>query len=121
MDFASWIQQELDKRGWDQAELARRSGVRPGSISRVMSRERSAGPDFCIALARGLNLPREEVFRARGWLLREPEQSFGPEMDVRVRRLAEEVNALSFKRREAAMNALEAVLASIRAVGGEDS
>ncbi len=69
MNFANWLQQELDKRGWNHTELARRSKVSPGQISHVANGSRGAGPDLCIAIAKGLDLPREEVFRARGWLL----------------------------------------------------
>ena len=73
MNFANWLQQELDKRGWNHTELARRSEVSPGQISRVVNGSRGAGPDLCIAIAKGLDLPREEVFRARGWLLYDSE------------------------------------------------
>ena len=73
MNFANWLQQELDKRGWNHTELARRSEVTPGQISRVANGSRGAGPDLCIAIAKGLDLSREEVFRARGWLLYDSE------------------------------------------------
>ena len=73
MNFASWLQQELDKRGWNHTELARRSEVTPGQISRVANGSRGAGPDLCIAIAKGLDLSREKVFRARGWLLYDSE------------------------------------------------
>ena len=110
MQFAEWLQQELDKRNWDQAEFSRRSGVTRGQISRIIAGIRGAGPDVCIAIARGLNLPREEVFKARGWLLSEPENPFGPEIDPRVKKLAKKINALPFNSREITLDAMEAVL-----------
>lgn len=41
-------------------------------------------------------IPRQEVFRARGWLLSEPENPFEPGIDVRVEQLAKEVDSLPF-------------------------
>jgi ribosome-binding protein aMBF1 (putative translation factor) len=73
MDFAEWLQKELNKRGWSHSELARYSGVSPGQISRVANGSRGAGPDLCIAIAKGLGLARSEVFQARGWLVSYPE------------------------------------------------
>lgn len=83
MEFPSWLQHELAKREMDQSELARRAKqagypIARNTISRIISGDRDAGPDACIAIAYGLGLPREEVFRARGWLLREPEQIVPP-------------------------------------------
>lgn len=69
MLFHEWLQGEMEKRGLDQAELARRAELTSGTVSNVLNGNRQAGPDFCIAIARALGLPREEVFRARGWLL----------------------------------------------------
>jgi transcriptional regulator with XRE-family HTH domain len=102
MDFADWLRKELDLRKWSYAELARRSSVKTAQISRVANGSLGAGPDLCIAIAKGLNFPREEVFRARGWLLSEPENPFGPEIDVRTEQLAKSVSALPFNIREAA-------------------
>lgn len=78
MDFSHWLQQQLDQRGWLQAELvnrAKQKGLRLTSaqVSRVLNREQKAGIKTCLAIAEALDIPREEVFRARGWLLPLPE------------------------------------------------
>ena len=114
MYFANWLQQQLNERGWSHSDLARRCNVTPAQISRVIAGSRGAGPDLCIAIAKGLNLPREEVFKARGWLLSDLENSFGPDLDPRVEKLAQEINDLPFYSRELALDAIEPVLYSIR-------
>lgn len=123
MTFEKWLQQELDKRGWDQNELAKRSEragykISQSQLSRIMSGERQAGPDACIAIAYAFGIPREEVFRMRGWLLREPEETIAPGRDPRVRALAERLDAMPPVRREKVMNSLEAILHTIDEIGG---
>jgi transcriptional regulator with XRE-family HTH domain len=110
MNFADWLQEELNKRLWTHAELARRCYVQTTQISRVIARKRKAGPDLCIAIAKGLNLPREEIFRARGWLLREPEKVFEPNVDPRAEELAKQVSTLPFESQEMTLDAMEAML-----------
>lgn len=110
MSFTDWLREEIEKRGWDQTELARRSGVSTGTVSRIMTGGRNAGPDFCIAIAKALGLPRSEVFKARGWLLSELENPFGAEIDPRVENLAQKINALPFRSREITLDAMEAML-----------
>lgn len=83
MEFTEWLQNELNKRGWSQRELVRRSDEYGNKISKtqltnILLGKRNAGPDSCIAIAQTLELPRETVFRARGWLSKEPEDIFLP-------------------------------------------
>lgn len=113
MDFAEWLQKELNKRGWSHSELARYSGVSPGQISRVANGSRGAGPDLCIAIAKGLGLARSEVFRARGWLVSYPEDPYGPDIDPRAEKLAKRVSALPTQSRDIALDAIEPVIESV--------
>lgn len=68
MDFADWLRKQIEERGWEQAELARRMKVNSGSVANVLSRFRNAGPDFCLAVAHALRISPQDVFIARGWL-----------------------------------------------------
>ena len=110
MDFGNWLRQEVNKRQWSYAELARRSNVKTTQISRVVKGTQGAGPDLCIAIAKGLELPREEVFRARGWLLNKPHDPYGPQVDPRAEQLAQKVSQLPLDSREITLDAMEAVL-----------
>ncbi len=103
----------MDERGWNAAELARRTEIARGPISGILNGLRNPGPDLCIAIAKGLNVPRSEVFKARGWLLSEPQNQI-LEVDPRVEKLAHEINALPFGSREITLDAMEAMLQSTR-------
>jgi len=78
-DFGDWLQLELDNRGWNQAELARRSGNTTAQISRVMTGEQHPGPTVARKIARALHVPAEEVFRRAGLLPTTPKQPEGTE------------------------------------------
>jgi transcriptional regulator with XRE-family HTH domain len=66
--FPQWLQDEMDKRGWTQADLHRASGLRRGTISGVLNELRNPGFEFCEAIARALGLPADVVFRQAGLL-----------------------------------------------------
>lgn len=66
--FGEWLQKELDKRNWNQAELARRSGLTTAGISLMSNGQRGIGPDACNAIARAFGMPPETVFAAAGLL-----------------------------------------------------
>ncbi len=67
-DFGAWLVEELGKRGWPQAEFARRAGVSPASVSRVISGESKPGDEFLNGTARALGIPVESVMRRVGKL-----------------------------------------------------
>ena len=114
MDFGDWLQEELNKRGWNHSELARRSIVQPTQILRVIAGRQGAGPDLCIAIAKGLELSRAEVFRARGWLVSYPDDPYGPDIDPRAEKLAKNISTLPKESRDMTLKALEAVVETAR-------
>ena len=79
MNFAQWLQHELNKRGWSQGDLVnhiKAAGykVSRSQISYILNGSREPTGEVCVAIAQGLSLPREKVFRARGWLLYESKE-----------------------------------------------
>jgi len=80
LTFTDWLQNELTVREWTQADLSRRSGVSASQITRVMSGERGIGNDGLVNIARALNLPAVNVFRAAGILPPVPETTEEIEM-----------------------------------------
>lgn len=114
MVFNEWLQQELNRRGWNVADLAKRAEMYGYPISqpqlwRILSGDRQAGPDACISIAYGLGVSREEVFKARGWLLREPEQLTTTNDDPQLVKVVSRLRALPvpvFKRAIGGVNAL---------------
>lgn len=69
--FATWLQEQLDQRGWSQRELARRAGVSHTPISLVLSGQTNLGFRVCRGIARALGVAESEVFHRAG-LLPEP-------------------------------------------------
>lgn len=67
MNFADWLIEEINKRNWNQSELARKSGLTRQAISHILS-GRSQTPDnkSLEAIARALNFPTDEVMRRAG-------------------------------------------------------
>ena len=73
MDFADWLTEEVEKRGWSFRELARRAGLSSGAISQITTQRSFPGPEFCTGVARAFRIPPEEVFRRAGLLPPLPE------------------------------------------------
>ena len=66
MDFTDWLDQELDKLDWNRADLARRSGLNPSTLSMIHTGKRRAGVETCRAIAQAMRLPEAVVLRAAG-------------------------------------------------------
>lgn len=67
-NFIERIENELARRGWQPADLARASGLPDATISNILNQKRKAGPTVCRAIARGLSIDEEEIFRWAGLL-----------------------------------------------------
>lgn len=66
--FVSWLLAEMEKRGWTQADLARRGNIPTGVLSRIINSQRGPGASTCIKIATAFNIPPQEVFRMAGIL-----------------------------------------------------
>jgi len=103
-DFTTWIQKELDYRKWDQAELARRTGITTAHISRIVSGTRRAGHKSCIAIAQALHIPPEEVFQRAGLL------PVKPKIDPLVEQIAHIAGKLPEERQRLLLNIARTML-----------
>lgn len=86
-DFASWLWDELKKRGWDQRQLVQRSGVSQAQISRIVNNMRKPGPESVRRIARALQVPEETAFRAAGIMGNRPEP-LDPDLATMIRDLS---------------------------------
>jgi transcriptional regulator with XRE-family HTH domain len=66
--FAEWLMFEAVRRNWSQADLARKSGLNRAVISKILSDKSDPSPESCKALAKALDTPIEEIYRAAGLL-----------------------------------------------------
>lgn len=64
--FSKWLQERINSKGYNQAELARRANVSRAAINGILTGSRGIGNDLCSAIARGLELPEIVVFIAAG-------------------------------------------------------
>lgn len=65
IDFAEWLNKQLQVRNWSQSELANKAGIHRQVISSYIGGQRQK-PDaeILLTIARALKLPPEEVLRA---------------------------------------------------------
>lgn len=77
--FIQWLLEELNQRGWSQADLARRSRITPTQISRILSGSRNPGTEALTAIAGALNVPAAMLFQLAGVL--PPESASPPDLD----------------------------------------
>jgi transcriptional regulator with XRE-family HTH domain len=69
MDFSDWLLQEMNKRGWSQADLARNSGLNRQSVSDYVNRRRTnPDPEALVSIAKGLKISPITIFRIAGLL-----------------------------------------------------
>jgi transcriptional regulator with XRE-family HTH domain len=80
--FSVWICAEIVKRGWKASDLARAANVSKGTISDILNERRRPGLDVCVAIARALKYPPEDVLRIAGLL--PPDKGLG---DLSIRQL----------------------------------
>lgn len=67
-DFAIFLNTELQRRGWSQRELGRRSDVSGAAISQVISGVNTPSAELCIKIATALDTRPEYVLRLAGHL-----------------------------------------------------
>jgi transcriptional regulator with XRE-family HTH domain len=60
-NFATWLENELDKRHWTQRELAKRSGLHPSTINYLIKNHRGLGLKSIHKLAQALGIPEELI------------------------------------------------------------
>ena len=64
--LATWLNKEIEDRGWSQRELARRANISHTTISQVIAEVRQPSWDFCASIARALGEPVDHVFVLAG-------------------------------------------------------
>jgi transcriptional regulator with XRE-family HTH domain len=82
VEFAEWLQDQLNQRGLTQTDLARRTGIGNSQISRIVRMERGVGPESAKAIARAFGIKPEVVFRKAGLLPPAPEQPTEQSPDI---------------------------------------
>ena len=100
--FLTWVQSNLEDRGWSYSELARRMGdMTPAGVARVFNDNRGPTFNFCTGVARAFEEPPEKILRQAGLLPRLPPPVAEEREAIGIlRRLSDQVreNALAMLR-----------------------
>jgi len=99
-DFSQWLLEELEQRGLSYSEVARRGSMSHARISQIVSGG-NPGSDFCLGIAKALDLPPETVFRKAGILPPEPDLTSREKINLHLFRqlsLAEQERQLAVMR-----------------------
>ena len=61
-----WLQKEIEKRGWTQADLADKAGIGGSVVSLILNGTRTMGPDSARAIAGALQIQKRRYSGRRG-------------------------------------------------------
>jgi transcriptional regulator with XRE-family HTH domain len=66
--FVAWLQEEMQKRGWNQSDLAKAAGISRQAVSNILNMARTPGPDVCKSIASAFKIDPAIVFVKAGFL-----------------------------------------------------
>jgi transcriptional regulator with XRE-family HTH domain len=114
--LGKWLNEEIERRGWTQRELARRTqNVTQTTISRIISGQTSPEVDTLEGIARAFGLSLEEVMRKAGILPAFTELPDGAKTwGGRLTELSDDLRPLAVAAMEAALRAVESAAQSSR-------
>jgi transcriptional regulator with XRE-family HTH domain len=69
MDFSNWLLEQMNSRGWSQADLSRMSGLTRQSVSDYINRRRTKPePNALVSISKAFGMSPVTVFRKAGLL-----------------------------------------------------
>jgi transcriptional regulator with XRE-family HTH domain len=93
-NFAEFLKAELKRRGINATDLPRRTGLKPGSVSYLLSGKRAPDEKTLAALAEGLELPLAYLLERAGYATQAPSLSPAQERLIAVIQYGSEAQAL---------------------------
>lgn len=79
ISFSDWLNEQMRREKWSQADLARAAGIGPSTVYKMLnSKSKRPDPESCLGIARALDISPVTVFRAAKLLPADPEF---PELD----------------------------------------
>ena len=72
IDFPGWLQEQLNARGWGQADLANRAGINRQVIWGWLNRRKKPTEEYLVKVANAFEIPPQEILRVAGVLPMEP-------------------------------------------------
>ena len=103
--FSEWLQEEMDKRGWSQSDLARSAELNRAVINKLLNGKSHPQPSTLEAISRALKIPIETIYRVAGLLPVNPDSD-----DVAAEALYIFKSIQNAQRRATAMTLLKALI-----------
>jgi transcriptional regulator with XRE-family HTH domain len=85
-----FLDDEMKKRGWKQADLARAANLDSAVISNIYNGRRKMGDETGRAIANALRIPPEEIFRKAGLLPKQLDDDSATRLAYRIAQLPAE-------------------------------
>lgn len=95
-EFVSWVEEEMEGRGWRPADLARAAGITGSALSKILNEYRAPGLDACVGIAGAFDLPPEFVLRKAGLIPELP----GPDRDPTFQEIVDVMRNMTPEERE---------------------
>lgn len=89
-EFAKWLAQKMNEKGWNGTTLAKNAHISEGAISNILSEKRKPDSKTCGLLAIAFGVPADVVLQIGGHLQESGEYKLKPE----VLELAYQMNEL---------------------------
>jgi len=67
-ELVEFLEKEMKKRGWSQADFARATGMTTGGVSMLMNQSRRPSPETLLSIADAINFPPVHLFMIAGML-----------------------------------------------------
>jgi transcriptional regulator with XRE-family HTH domain len=68
IDFPGWLEEQLNARGWGQADLANRAGINRQVIWGWLNRRKKPTEEYLVKIANAFDIPPAEMLRIAGVL-----------------------------------------------------
>jgi transcriptional regulator with XRE-family HTH domain len=68
MNLSLWLTQEIERRGWTPADLARRASLDQAAVEAILNKQSPPDFDFCYRTAQALEKQPERVLHLAGLL-----------------------------------------------------
>jgi len=68
IDFPGWLQEQMDARGWGQADLANRAGINRQVVWGWLNRRKKPTEEYLVKIANAFEIPPQEILRVAGVL-----------------------------------------------------
>jgi len=115
-EFAEWLNEELQRRGWRQADLVRATGISRSGISLLISGQIRPAPQTVMQLSRVFKVPPDYIMRKVGYL---PPKDEGGDPTL------EEVNfkyaMLTDDKKQLVLDYLDFLIGRFKADGGDNN